>query len=1232
MHIIRPYGSSRSKQGQDGLRRVLVEKTSGRAEQDIPIFARTHEELVIAQWISAIDKIARKPTSRKKPSADQRAFRDKLGNACWVRLMGSGRLKDMNDARRAYLSDLWWFKIHPYELGIDEPRPRRDGSMPAAPKVEGRWYKVFAGDGAPQMAGPEKIAEIAERIERHLYESELRLGPDARPRKLGKIESRAESISGSVLRMANGAHTEQPGWSKDDERAYTETGDPVVSIRVEAESIERNKGRASLPLAAEILFKHWGKVFLDPDTGTAMSYIAAEAKHPGMVALHMELKQCYRRLLKRTRKDTREHRKRDPDERKLSRLLPRNLAEALSLSAKQDANAELGHLVRLGKVIYYTASDGEANYAGAIGRNWPDKVETSRFWSSEGQAEIKRAEAFVRIWRHALVLGGLTLKDWVSMKEPFPGDILGGDRQLTSALAPERFDRGPFDRKLQLLFGNRSNAFVFADDGQRLDLLRGLIGGTANLRHAAFHFKGRGQLLRALADLPGKFSNQLQEAARGLWRGDASHRADRLKAALRGAHIEYFVTKEQAEQALALLLEEARAELPLPRLSRVLLRAENAWGRDDAVKLPEPANRRALEAPPRLCQYTLLKLIYERPFRSWLRDRRAEVVSQWIDRAVARATRAAKTINAKGDEVARRMIAAKAEKLPKPTAGSDMIDFFFDLSAATAGEMRVQRGYESDREQAREQADHIDQLLCDVVILAFNEYLSERQLDWILTLKPDQPVTGERAFSLDDLQTVATPVEDVDDWQVALYLLLHLLPVEAVAKLLHQLFKWDITATREGRLPGDESQRLHRLFATLTLYLDMHDAKYEGGSPLAEYADVQELFATARGFGRVFPSDASFEADRRIPKRGLREILRLGHLPLVKAIAGGRRIEETTIDRVFAYETAPDGGGLTPIAALQQRREELHDRWVRQRNLDEYDLREYCEAVWKISGHRHDSNFINLVDHVRAHRTILSVLGRLVDYVGLFERDLYFTTLALINLHDERPDSVFDERGLRLFHNGQIIFALGALRGGSAKVAALKGTLARHFTEVWVQNNDAKDIRNDLAHLNMLQGADPVPKLTYWINQTRRLMGYDRKLKNAVSKSIIDLIDREGIELKWAMRVERGSHGLADATLAARSATHLGKKQLTLDGSSGRSRLTLEESLHGLGFVAMIATSFEGKAQAVASIGEHLPKVDWKTSAQRGPGHGSGQGRSQRPSSGGKKFRPSSTRNETGRR
>ena len=153
---------------------------------------------------------------------------------------------------------------------------------------------------------------------------------------------------------------------------------------------------------------------------------------------------------------------------------------------------------------------------------------------------------------------------------------------------------------------------------------------------------------------------------------------------------------------------------------------------------------------------------------------------------------------------------------------------------------------------------------------------------------------------------------------------------------------------------------------------------------------------------------------------------------------------------------------------------------------------------------------MNLVDHVRVHRIIVAVLSRLVDYVGLFEGDLYFTTLALLYRQGLRPEHLFEEKGLEYLLNGQIIFALRNHRKDSPRAADILKELARHFTEVWDSVNPTANIRNNLAHLDMLQGGAPAPRLTHWVNQTRSLMAYDRKLKNAVSKSVIELMAREG--------------------------------------------------------------------------------------------------------------------------
>ena len=95
MLIIWPYG--RSETGYvDELRRVIrlrakyaqgendgERRQEGEAVLEVGKFAETRPELVVAQWISVIDKIARKPGRGRKPTPEQRSLRDGLGRAAF---------------------------------------------------------------------------------------------------------------------------------------------------------------------------------------------------------------------------------------------------------------------------------------------------------------------------------------------------------------------------------------------------------------------------------------------------------------------------------------------------------------------------------------------------------------------------------------------------------------------------------------------------------------------------------------------------------------------------------------------------------------------------------------------------------------------------------------------------------------------------------------------------------------------------------------------------------------------------------------------------------------------------------------------------------------------------------------------------------------------------------------------------------------------------------------------
>ncbi len=631
---------------------------------------------------------------------------------------------------------------------------------------------------------------------------------------------------------------------------------------------------------------------------------------------------------------------------------------------------------------------------------------------------------------------------------------------------------------------------------------------------------------------------------------------------MRGAHFEWYFHQDQNRRLSRALSSAQDGSLPLPRFAAVLRRAENAWGHDG---LPKAANRTDLENPARLCQYQALKLLYDRPFRAWVAACDAAALNAFLDRAIDRATKAARDLNARGDGGRAEFINAKAKTIGRLSKDERIEDFFFRLSAATASEMRVQRGYESDAESAREQAGYIEKLKADVVALAFRAYLKQAEFEFVLKLRSDAPRPNDPLCALDPVWFVRNE-GSAERWQKDLYFLIHLAPVEEIGKLLHQLRKWEILASPE---PSTAKEKVRRIQSALELYLDMHDAKFEGGEALVGVEPFRQLFRAEQLFDRVFERPAGDRPgandDRRVPRRGLREIMRFGHLRPLLPVFEKRPIRDDEVAKYFEAEQARDGA-KSEIARNQELRERLHEKWaLRGSEFSDADRRGYEAALKFVVEHRHLAARVTLTDHVRLHRLLMSVLGRLLDYSGLWERDLYFTALALLSDAGRRPEDAFAEKGLAALRDGQIVEALRGLTGADA-ARDLAARLERHFGKLEKSERPIA-IRNGFAHFNMLRpnrsGDLTAPDLTACVNDARELMAYDRKLKNAVSGSVAEMLGREGLEIAWTAT----GHALGTARVRARQVRHLGRPH-------GSSRLL--EDLHGDDYVGMVADLFGG--------------------------------------------------------
>lgn len=1166
MHIIKPYGRSHVEKGRsDGTRRVLRRRLDRKKQWDIEEFAQSHDELVIAQWISTIDKIAAKPAGKNGPPEEQRAFRERLGKAAWEFLEENGLLPGLSGPEsKEHLSKLWRMKIAPYGTAQYKARRDKEGKDRPPPSPKGRWYDRFTG-GA-DVANVD-AAKVARKIHEDLHVAEHRIGADV-PKRQGRVAARAQSIAVNVPRPGLPAYAggNEVGWTEDDRKAYARAGNVAQEVLLAAQQREAGTRRVTGSIAGAALFEHYARLF-QGNGGKPLSISEARECVPQLFNLHMAVKDCYSRILKHHKKDLKEHKDR---RRRVSDLLPKTMDELFALVDRKGANRDLNALVRLGKVIHYESAGGAEDNPANVVQNWPADVTRSSFWTSDGQAKIKRNEAFVRVWRHVLALASRTLTDWADPKAKIEQRIKDSDILLANPIelaTGELFDNENYGRKLDLLYGNRADFFKGGgDDAFQKTVLRLALQGIAELRHSSFHFKGLGGFANALSASELKVDANVLSAIRKLWETDVSGRAAQLLQTMRGAHCEFFLDESQNSELFSAISSVDPALIPLPRFIRILLRARDAWKGKDSLHLPEPANRADLENLARLCQYASLKLVYERAFRTWLHKREAAILNGFIDRAVDHATAAARALNARGDKDRAEMIVAKAAGLGRLAAGDDVGTFFFNLSAETASEMRVQRGYDSDPDNAREQAGYIESLKCDVVALAFADYLKEAHFHFLLQLSPDAPKPETSLCNLD-----AMPVCEVDtraeNWQIVLYFLIHLVPVDETGKLLHQMRKWEILAgetaftdpvrrQHAGRAKTGEVQQVKQV---LELYLDMHDAKFEGGAALTGTEEFKELFESGDLFNKVFPLQFG-DDDLRIPRRGLREIMRFGHLPALRHVFMTHPIKPAEVSEFFQAEELRDG--KSEIARQQERRESLHAKWTRNKTkFSGDDVRAYVEALSGVVRHRHLAAHVTLTDHVRLHRLLMTVLGRLVDYSGLWERDLYFVALALINEPGYRPEQVFAKDGLRFLGRGQIVEALRIRNRQQTRVAqAVADRLGHYFGTVWEQGNREVKIRNNFAHFNMLKSA---VDLTACANDARDLMAYDRKLKNAVSQSVSEILYREGLILEWT--IEAVSHHLGAATLKTRHARHLGNI---------RKPEEILENLHGDHFVKMVAALF----------------------------------------------------------
>lgn len=1143
MRIIRPYGRSVVKRGEE--RKIAPRpKSRGQAASQsvpdtscaIPAFAQDDPHIIIAQWISALDKVIAKPRGKNKASRELYDLRDNLGNACWARM--SARHESLRK-QQDEMKRVWRWKLHPY----GEPDPEDTGKKHKSPKPDtprkGRWYTAFAGETEFDQLD---FAAIARALEEHLYCDQRRIH-DGDPRstrtenKKGLIAARAESVEKSLPAPAD--EKESIGWTEQDEQKFLKVCrdpavDPAVIILNENRKLESNKkGSIFSNAAGKVIAECYGKYFSDPARGVLTRQAIRDAGRCGELALWDVVRTYYRRLLSAKPKPG------------LNRKLPDNARALVALLRAQGANRRINDMIRLGRLLHYEPDSAQGDSA-------PD-------FDSDKQADIKRAEAFVRVWRTAISQARCTVANWIDPEKKADKDILGDKKALLNHFEKTfQAQQAQAQKHAALLFGTHMNVFGNVSPE---DLCLALAHLTMQCRHKVIHFTSREDFVSKVKNelskeggeekLKAALSNSKQPIC-ALFDRDLQNSGKQIADEIEGAKLPHFADQQEMDAFVSCVGVLDDTDIVLPRFKRLLLRLENTG---QSGKLPKPENitalqdelerlekqkgeRAARERTKReatLAKYTGLKMLYERPFRCWLAGRKARELNAWLREACDRATKAARSLNGRKSDYAD-LIVAKAEEVTPLQDGERITDFMQRLTALTASEMRVQKGYNSDSEQARKQSGWIDNLLCDVLGLAFHAFLASEDsaCGWLLCL---DPATCKHRQNPAEVTSPNLPKEQTPDWLKLLYAVLYMISRDDVSRLLHQFRKWETLEAKAGGQTDADSAGLRRV---LTLYLHMSEAKFDGQE--AAYADneIRLFFEAQADFDRAFPvaEGGALLATRR----GLRQIMRFGHLPILSSVFEQHRIASADIDALQKLER-PDETVLSEIARAQRDRKELHKELSRKKFISNDELKKYQSFLNTITQHRDLCAKVRLTNHLRLHRLMIRLWSRLLDFAGLWERDRFFVHLVLTR-----------RQGL-----------------GSKRAWKEVNTL---FSGTQRDPSRLRNIRNALAHFDFL-GKDwsdnlTRPDFTAYVNDVRDLMAYDRKLKNAVSKSVIDILDEEGFTLKWEMNEARK---LCKPAIKSKKLQHFKK-----------SRKNISEPMHNDQLVAMVASLFGQEKSARRSV------------------------------------------------
>lgn len=1180
MKFIRPYGQSITDNSErkivlndtykknaidNNLQAIEVQDTQAKKElkrlQSINDHFKNQTKVYLSAVISTLDKIILKPAQGKECPNNIHQARLRIANALWSKLE--------DNKLYSIKPETWNLRVTPYEIKSEN----HNGT-----KFYGRWFRRFCGaDADINNLDNEKIAD---KIIEHLFKNEYRffikenadLEKETSKYKKGRLDLIANTISSNHLRK-NLDKKEVSKLSETDISVYfykqkilsvenlysfyqkdkptlekyrsqsEKYYDECAKVSNRKERKEKKPKKDTLEFSEQNVLNTFKECYEKLFGNEKITNLVQKnnKNHNGFIA-HEAVRDFYIALLRSYRAKVEAFYKICKDKKgkvpefNIDKNIPKDVSELLKKLKLKEENKDINADIRLGKIIHYTGINASKT-----------DIEKSHYWTSTGQTEVKRSEAFIKSWFNFITFASHSLrylsdsdkmqkahKEYFDKNKHYP-DVLSfpAEYKAEDNTVKVFLDTNDFSKKINLVLGEKHGF-----ENNLINLYEFVRTKLNDLRNSTFHFKGIDEVAKKLEE-KSDASAPIKDIIKAFYTKDEKAELKNLWATLVSVKIGEHLNEPQIIDYWQELTQETTdiSIVTLPKFVSFLKCVDGFYNfTNTGITFIAPPKSGQQQSSDWQCAYKLMQNLYAKPFLNWFQNN--QKLNGWINKAKQDLEKLQKIEN---DDVF---------KLTEFPECNDFSEYLYKLDGLASQNGSMQNGYASNKTTQKKKANSIERFKIYVLKHAFNEYLTEKNFKYLCNEK----LTGQSGHNPTNLPKDTTETE-TKPWQQELYLLLHFVPVGIACDLEHQFKKYTVTFMRLSEFKAEkdfsiEEQKKHineskidekmsrnnkdikEILQVFELYRNNNDAKFTGNENDELSPKIDKFYMQDSAYKRIYNLDNIDANQKQKQRRELREFVRFGISNYLLGIAENNQV---TKDKVDKYLKDSEN-----IASWQSEKTKLHNEWKifkeEQDNLksnnDKYKPKpfakkiDYTKNLKLITDYNQLNSHVRLVDYRKIHKLTMQVLGRLIGYSFMYERDLYFITLAYFNkqaMDSSKQKEFFGncKKRLEKLKEGRAVTAFFHIdcphpqQESKCKSSCKPKNIPNYIQKILAmginKQKPENHIRNEFAHFDMLSHSKL--NITTYINQARDLMSYDRKLKNAVAKSIKTIFEKEGLDI-----------------------------------------------------------------------------------------------------------------------